>query len=221
MKPHITRLITGIGIIIIGVILLLSNLGVASFGQIVNDWWPLIIIGAGIIMFLNDVKNYLWAILVTGVGIALQLRELNITDINVFQLFWPAVIVVVGLSIILNRMGSARKISKENSDDVSAILSGIDHKNNSDMYEGGHATAVMGGIKLDLRKAVFKNEANLNVFVFMGGIELWVPENVIVKTQAACIAGGMENKSTPGTVKDAPVLYVTGNVIMGGVEIKT
>lgn len=221
MKPYTKRLITGIGIILIGVVLLLSNLGVASFGQIVNDWWPLIIVAVGIMMFINDMKNYLWALLVVGVGVALQLRELNITSINVFQLFWPAVIVVVGLSIILNRVGGVRKISKEKSDDVAAVLSGIDHKNNSDMYEGGQATAVLGSVKLDLRKATFAKEATLNVSVFMGAVELWVPENVIVKTQAACIMGGMENKTVPEKSKDAPVLYVTGNVIMGGIEIKT
>jgi hypothetical protein len=130
------------------------------------------------------------------------------------------VIVVVGLSIILNRMGSARKVSKENSDNISAILSGIDHKNNSDDYQGGQATAVLGGVKVDLRKATIKKQATLNVFVFMGGVELWVPEDVIVKAQATCIMGGVENKADAGSSKDAPILYVTGNVVMGGVEIK-
>jgi len=220
MKSQITRFIAGLGIITIGIVLLLANLDVPGFDELVANGWPLIIIGVGILMLVNDIKNYLWALLITGLGVALLLRELDIVHVNIFQLFWPAVIVALGLSIIFNRMGSARRVSKEKSDDVTAILGGIDHKNNSDDYEGGQATAVVGGVKIDLRKVKIKKQATLNIFAFWGGVELLVPSDVTVKVQTSCILGGIENKTTSENSKDAPVLYVTGDVIMAGVEIK-
>ncbi|HMI09564.1 MAG TPA: DUF5668 domain-containing protein [Candidatus Saccharimonadales bacterium] len=220
MKSQITRFTAGLGIIVIGVVLLLANLDVAGFDEIARNGWPAIIIGVGILMFINDTKNYLWALLISGVGVALQLRELDIVTVNIFQLFWPAVIVIIGLSIIFNRAGSAKRVSKEKSDDVSAILGGIDHRNNSENYLGGQATAIMGGIKIDLRGVKIKEQATLNVFAFWGGVELIVPSDIVVKTKASCILGGIENKTNPETSKGAPVLYVTGDVIMAGVEIK-
>lgn len=60
----------------------------------------------------------------------------------------------------------------------------------------------------------------MDIFAFMGGVELRVPENVIVKSRATMVLGGIEDKTRPKESKDAPVLYVDGTVIMGGIEIK-
>jgi predicted membrane protein len=78
----------------------------------------------------------------------------------------------------------------------------------------------MGGVELDLSKATVAHEAVIDVFVLMGGLELRVPENVIVKSKAVCILGGVEDKTNPADAVKAPVIYLDGTVIMGGVEIK-
>jgi hypothetical protein len=35
------------------------------------------------------------------------------------------------------------------------------------------------------------------------------------------ILGGIENKAQSAEAKDAPVLYITGEIVMSGVEIKS
>jgi hypothetical protein len=54
----------------------------------------------------------------------------------------------------------------------------------------------------------------------MGGIELRVPEHVIVKNRASVFLGGIEDRTRPSEAKNSPVLYIDGSVVMGGIEIK-
>lgn len=220
MKAQITRSITGIAIIAVGAGFLLDSFNVIEFGKLAADWWPLAVILAGVLIFLNDTKSYLWAILVMGIGVLFQLRELDIIDVNPWQVFWPVVIITVGLSVLFTRAPRIRA-SKAERDDVMAILGGSDQKNASEDFKGSKLTAVMGGSKLDLRRATIKKEATVEVFAFCGGIELVVPRNVTVRNQTSAILGGVEDKSERDEIgKSAPVLYVTGDVIMSGVEIK-
>lgn len=220
MKTSYTRIFAGLGFILFGGLLLLDSLNINGFDNVLGTWWPLFVIGAGLLVFLNDFRSYLWALLITGFGVAYLLRNLGVAEFNPWQAFWPAVIIVIGLSVIFRRPGMDHKLTEQQSDDVSAILGGVDHVNKSEDYKGGKITAIMGGVKIDLRKAVIKDEATLDVFALMGGVELIVPENVVVKSKAMVIMGGIENKAQTTAEKRSPTLYITGEIFMGGVEVK-
>lgn len=200
---------------------MLETFDIAGFNNLLATWWPLFVIGAGTLVFLNDKRSYLWALLLVGFGIMYQLDVFNVIDFNPWQLFWPAVIIVIGLSIIFRQASGGAQTASVDTDDVSAILGGAEQVSKSEDYKGGHITAIMGGVKLDLRKSVIKKEATLDIFSLMGGVELWVPENVVVKSKAAVILGGIENKAQRAEAKNAPVLYITGEIVMAGVEIKS
>lgn len=209
----------GFVIVAVGVGFLLDNANVIEFGMLASTWWPLLVVLAGLAIAVNDTRNYLWASVVVGIGILFQLRELDIVDVNPWQLFWPAVIIIVGLSILFSR-APGHKTSKAERDDMTAILGGSEQMNTSTDFKGSKLTAVMGGAKLDLRKAKIKKEATVEIFTFWGGVELVVPRGVVVRNQTSAILGGVEDKTDQDITKDSPVLYVIGDVIMAGVEIK-
>lgn len=219
MKTQITRSITGLAIIAVGVGFLLDVLNIFEFGNFAGTWWPLAVILAGIIILLNDARSYLWALVVMAAGVMFQLRELDMLMINPWQLFWPVVIIVVGLSVVFSRAPHYR-VSKSDRDDVVAILGGSDQKNAADDFKGSKLTAVMGGAKLDLRKATIKKQATVEIFSFWGGVELIVPRDVVIRNQTSAILGGVEDKTEQETTKNSPILYITGDVVMAGVEIK-
>ncbi|OGL22172.1 hypothetical protein A2707_02445 [Candidatus Saccharibacteria bacterium RIFCSPHIGHO2_01_FULL_45_15] len=220
MKAYTSRFITGFAIILVGGLFLANNLNIVDTTDFLSNWWPLGIILAGIIIFINDTKNYLWALLVVGFGAVLQLQVLDSIDVNPWQVFWPVAIIVVGISILLNQSAYKKRVTKSDRNDITAILGGNDQRNSSEDFKGSKITAVMGGVKLDLHKAVIKKEAVIDVFALMGGIEIVVPRDVLVKNQTSAILGGVENKAEPDKEKGAPVLYITGDVVLGGVEIK-
>lgn len=224
MKKLSARFIIGIIIIIIGVMTLLSNVGIAHFDNLFATWWPLLIIIWGVYTLVDNPRNYLWASILLIFGVIWQLERLDIVDLNPWQVIWPIAIIFVGASIVLNRKGMNAKITKDitkdERHDVTAILAGSDVKSTSTDYKGGKITAVMGGAQLDLRKAIIKESATIEVFSFWGGIEIRVPSNVRIRNQTNNILGGTEDNVEAPDSKDAPVLNIVGDVIMAGVEVK-
>ena len=217
----LTRIIMGLLIVAVGLSFLLTNLNILPFSVAIGDWWPVFVIVAGVIILLNDLKNYLWALLVIALGVIFQLNQFDVIDVNPWQLFWPAVIIVVGLSVIITRSPSRQRVASQDREDVTAILSGSETKVQSKDFKGSRVVTVCGGAMLDLRDATIKKEATIDLFAFWGGIEIYVPAGVIVKNSTSAIMGGVENKATNSDVKEtAPILHIIGDVVMSGVEIK-
>ena len=217
----LTRTIIGLLIVAVGASFLLTNLNILPFDVGIAQWWPLFIVAGGVVMLLSDVRNYLWALLVIGLGVLFQLKQFGIVDVNPWQLFWPAIINVLGVSVMTSRGSSRGKIAASDREDVMAILSGSEVRVESKDFKGSRVTSICGGAMIDLRKAVIKKEATIDVFAFWGGIEIIVPEHVMVKNNTAAIMGGVEQQAGGDAVKEgSPILYVTGDVVMSGVEIK-
>ena len=217
----LTRTIIGLLIVVVGASFLLTNLNILPFDVGIAQWWPLFIVAGGVVMLLSDVRNYLWALLVIGLGVLFQLKQFGIVDVNPWQLFWPAIIIALGVSVMTSRGSSRGKIAASDREDVMAILSGSEVRVESKDFKGSRVTSICGGAMIDLRKAVIKKEATIDVFAFWGGIEIIVPEHVMVKNNTSAIMGGVEQQAGGDAVKEgSPILYVTGDVVMSGVEIK-
>ena len=222
MNQKIVRILTGSLITLVGVGALLDALGLFSFWAGLREIWPLGLVIAGLLVLINNLKQIVWAGLLVIAGVLLQLRTLDIIDFNVFALFWPVVIIGIGISVLINRSVANKKIRIQDMDNVSAVCGGGETINASKDYQGGKATAVFGGVSIDLRDAVIKKEATLNVFALCGGIELKVPRDWTVRSQVFPILGGVESKSQRNTDKnDGPVLVIAGTVALGGVEVKS
>ncbi len=217
-ETSLSRLSAGVGIIVIGVAALLGALDVINFSDIFQTYWPLLLIAAGVVIWLENPKqSYLWAIAIIVLGVTAQLNTLDVTDINFWQLFWPVILIVVGWSILSQR---SSRISPDATTNISALLSGTETKSNAKDYNGGKISAILGGVELDLSRASIKKEATIEVFALMGGIELRVPDDWEVRTSLMPILGGAENKTTTSSNSKAPVLNIVGTVVLGGIEIK-
>lgn len=219
-KESLSRNIWGLGILILGIGFLLDALKVIEFDNVAATWWPLLIIIGGIGALIGNPRHYIFPLGFILVGTLLQLNTLDIIDVNIGSLVWPIIVIVVGLSLLL-KQGVGRPVeSNEKKTDLFAAMAGIDTRVTSADYQGGKASATLGGIALDLRKATIKNEAKLELFTFMGGIEIKVPENWRVNVAGTPLMGGWENKTVKPDDKKAPVLHINATCIMGGVEIK-
>lgn len=219
MNTHsLTRILSGLAVITFGMLALLGGLNVIDFGQLFDMYWPLILVLAGLLTLLSSPRDWAWPGILILAGIALQLRELAVLDFNIWALIWPTIIIAVGLSIIVNGTRARKQSGK--TDSANAIMSGHNLKNQSDDYQGGHASAVLGGVKLDLSEAKITKDATLDVFTFMGGVEIIVPKDWVVESRVLPIMGDVENKVPVAKDKKSPRLILTGQVVMGGIEVK-
>jgi len=215
------RTLTASIIILAGVLLLLANMEVTPIRGLVESWWPIVFIAIGGLILWNDRQNYVWALLFAGLGSVLLLNNLGAAHIDFGDILLPAIIVAVGLSMLVSTTKKPpASVSTAPDEEVASFVSGTTTKVVSDDYTGTKVSAVMGGVELDLSKAVIKKSAVLNVFVLMGGVDVKVAENVVIKNRSSVLMGGIEDKTSPVISKNAPVLYIDGTVLMGGLEIK-
>jgi hypothetical protein len=101
-----------------------------------------------------------------------------------------------------------------------ALMSGVSRRVIGMPFRGAAATAVMGGIELDLRQATLPDDAVIDLFAFWGGIEIVVPRDWIVVNQGFALMGGIEDKTGNVPRPGGPRLFIRGMALMGGVEIK-
>lgn len=220
-RSTVTRIVFGVIVIIFGLLALLGAIGAFNFGEAVSHWWPSLIVIGGILLFVNNPRQFVWPSIAVILGVLFQLRQFELLSFNIGQLFWPVIVIGIGLSIILNRSNrGSLKATDENVSSTSVLFSGSDIKNHSDNYRGGNLSATLGGIKLDLREAKIKKTATLNVFALMGGIELIVPKGWKVQTNVAPILGGVDGSKLETPKAGAPTLIITGDVVLGGVDLK-
>lgn len=221
MKETITRSITGLLVILIGLGALLNATNVFNFWDYLGNWWSMILVIVGILIFINHTRQYITALAFVIAGVILQLNALAIITVDIWNVFWPIIIIAVGLSILINQKATHPKnIHTQDLDSLSAFFSGNETINTSKDYKGGKITAIFGAVTIDLRDAIIKNEATIEVFTLCGGVELKVPREWRVKHSVLPVLGGVENKAHSNDDK-APTLYITGTAALGGVEVKT
>ena len=219
------RLLVGILIIGIGALLLLGNLHILEIGNIWR-FWPALLLVAGINMLIRSRlgPGSEGGVVLTLVGAAFLLRNMGLLDWRIRQL-WPLLLILLGIMLVLTsfrRTAPPRgpETSSNPSLNLFTMLGGVDHKNNSTSFRGGEATAVMGGVDIDLREASITDEAaEINCFAFMGGIEIKVPKDWSVVIKGTPIMGYFGDTSKPDSTAVSKRLTVKGQVFMGSVEV--
>lgn len=219
------RLIVGLGILLLGLLWTLDNLDFIEADQLM-EWWPLIIVLAGVARLANPQCHRLGSVLLIAFGTVLLLDSIDVTEIDLGDLF-PLLIVAVGAKIIWDALGRRAEPSPSSRGDADgkvnafALMAGIHRQSTSAEFLGGEVSAIMGGVELDLRHAKIPEgqEAIIDSFAMWGGVEIRVPDHWRVRGNVMPLLGGFDDKTRP-TGESGPVLTVRGTAIMGGIEVK-
>lgn len=227
------HIVVGLFIIVIGVLALLDNLDIFNTGRILR-FWPTIFIALGGLKLIQSrsANSCLVGAIMIGAGVVWTLKSAGFLLFNMHQ-WWPVFLILAGLVALTKKSHEGHCIGSDgerqtgtenipgdvNYIDTAAVMSGHKLKSGARAFRGGEITAVMGGVELDLRQANIETEATLRVFAFWGGVEIRIPDDWAVTSDAVAIMGGIEDKSHP-PVNATKRLIIKGYAIMGGVEIK-
>jgi predicted membrane protein len=218
-----SQLLTGLFVTLIGVIFTLDNLGIVD-AQDYLRYWPaaFVLMGLAKVWQSRDGHGGLGGIIFMAVGLWLLLERTVDIRISLSDM-WPVLLVIFGGYLVWRGLTGRRQLMDQDGPSTIsalAILSGVNRGSNSKTFRGGDVTAVMGGCEIDLRQAAINGEAVIEVFAMWGGIEIRVPEDWVVTTQATPLLGAVDDKTHPAPGSGAHRLTVRGFVLMGGVEIK-
>ena len=238
-------MVIGALIVLIGLVILLDNMGIIRFHDVWR-YWPvlLIVLGVSKILESRSPAGYVWGGVITLAGALLLLDNLDIVVFD-FNLIWPLLLIAFGLSMLLRSIDRKRylasatgapgnatassaagpgPIDEGSTCDAYAVFGGSKRRISTQDFRGGDAVAVFGGVEFDLRGAgMTVDQAVIDVNVVCGGLEVRVPENWTVVNRAATIFGGIEDKTMQSKAEanaKSPHLVITGSVVFGGISLR-
>jgi predicted membrane protein len=181
--------VTAIVIVIVGIALLLHQLGMLPH-NFMPHIWPAVFILAGVLMVINATSsqtkvlygvirgakvdgkrvlrqdptlNVLFGTALAAVGVVMELNARGIMHVG-WEVLWPLVIIGVGASMLWRHARPATGLEEESSSteypfDLNFVFSGTDRQVYDKDFKGGRINAVFGGFKLDLVHADIRSEA--------------------------------------------------------------
>ena len=205
------------------------QLGITNINIFFDGWWTLIIIIPCFIGLFKENEKTGNAIGVL-IGVALLLACQDIIDFDlIWKLAFPTILVVIGLSMIFKdtiggkinkEIKKLNEESKAKENEYCATFSGQTANFDGEKFTGADLTAVFGGVKCDLRKAIIESDTVINTSSIFGGIDIYVPENVKVKVKSSSIFGGVSDDKKHSQNAEAYTIYINATCLFGGVEIK-
>lgn len=239
------RVLLSVFLILLGVTLLLNNLNIKGFELDLGTYWPVFPllwgIGMGLESFRREtgdghkayfsMSQLVTSLVVIFISAAYLGRNLELFQINFttfWQLFWPIVIILIGISLFRGR--AFTRGSKANW----AFMGEVDKGTMAWDLRNDSYVAFMGAIKLDLSRAnIPQGRTELECTAFMGGIDIFVPDGIGIILDGNVIMGGVEflresaggiiaNKRMEYGLKENPsrIVIIKATAIMGGITVK-
>jgi predicted membrane protein len=241
-SPCGSRSFVGVLLVGMGVLFLLDNLRIIEARYFFRTFWPLLIVvwGGARLMFGRGGERIAGAIALSFGGLLLGNRLFG-WNLNVMGLFWPLILIALGLSMFFRPShrwpptippggglgplpgdgGSGGAPDQSASLSESAIMAGVKRRNVSQAFRGGIITTVMGSVEVDLRDCRPAGDSTrIEIQVVMGQVMLRVPRDWAVESHVSAFMGNVEDRSDRPIGASSKLLVLEGSAFMGNVEIQ-
>ncbi len=238
--PHHNNRTGGVVLIIIGILFLLHR--IPQTAAMIPHWfftWPVLLIAIGIFVGIkNGFRSFGWVIPIL-IGAYALLYEHNLISLNLRPYALPIGLIVIGICVVLkrNRKSYLRKFYEEqrfspqeevdptdNSINISSIFGSVEKNVFTKDFKGGTITSVFGGSQINLTQSDIQGGvAVIDVSIIFGGVDIVIPANWTLKNEISVVFGGIEDGRTtaPNQADSGKTLILKGNILFGGIEIKS
>ncbi|MBP1755381.1 MAG: putative rane protein [Firmicutes bacterium] len=238
MRNKFSNVLWGLFFILIGVGIAGNVMNIWDFQLFFDGWWTLLII---IPCFISMIQTGFSTGSTIGfiIGVLLLMNYQLDFHFNIWQLILPIILVFIGIRIMFqgafrkkinydqnynysdstNGAPNGTNYTNINKSEYSAIFSS-NHVHITEQFIGTSLSTAFGAIVLDLREAQITGDVEINASAIFGGIDIYLPGNVKVKTNNVPIFGGVSNKHTQTTDPTAPTIYLNSTCMFGGIDIK-
>jgi predicted membrane protein len=220
------QLIIGLCIMSVGVLLTLDVAGVLNARDLLR-YWPVALIAVGAVTAAQaqDRARLMGGVLQMLIGTWLLLTMLHVLPSRSWRLFWPLLLIFAGGMVIahtIRRRDEGPRGDPRETINLLSVLGGGNRTSTANPFRGGDLFSILGGGRLDLRRAVIPpgEHAVIDVFSMMGGYELLVPETWAIDDRTLPIMGGIGNETRTPVQSSPPTLVLRGVLFMGGLGIR-
>lgn len=226
MKGKLTAVIFGLALVALGIVLTGNTLGWWGAYVLFNGWWTLFLIVPAVVSMLEQGPNAGNLILLAIGGLLLADAQRLLGDVSVWSLFWPLVIVVVGIAVLqrafvgpkLPTDAEGKRIHPGNR--LSAIFTGSTAVYTGLPFSGAVTLAMFGGLDLDLRGAQITEDVLVDATTLFGGTDILVSPGTKVQLNATNIFGGSDsNAPAPVPGAPGPVVHVRSTAVFGALDV--
>ncbi len=222
MRRKLSLVFFGLALIAFGVIWGGFRVGLWSFDPFFDGWWAILLIVLGICgMIDHGVKTF--DVILVVIGLLRLVTGLGIIDWERFKLlFWPAVMVLVGFTLIFSifKKEPVRGIDREAAARIHESFSSKHYRLDGQNYEGGHVEAIFGNVDLDLRNSIIQRDAVIRVNVVFGAVSIAFPPNVRVETEKKGTLGSISDNVAANTAVNVPTVRVRCSSFCGSITLK-
>lgn len=227
-----SRILVGVLLILAGLFLVLKNMG--FFPEFIEDVifsWPMLLVAIGLVLTAGRSDKTAGLIIMAVGGFFLIPAIFNHT-FHIYNMFWPAIFIIIGVIFISNRgkgrdwhSFGAKGVAGTDYIDYVNIFGGGDRQIISENFRGGKVTCIFGGMELDLTKSRLAPGRNeIEVACVFGGVTVIVPDGWSVAIEVTPVLGGFSDsrKFRPErTIDQTSQLVLRGAVVFGGGEVKS
>jgi len=140
----------------------------------------------------------------------------------IFKTIRLAFLAMLGSALIAKFLLKSNAGAETQEIDLVAIFGGENLVSSADPFYGGKILTMYGGSVLDLRKATpAPTGIYLDVLVWMGGVDLVVPQGWQVDFTGKVILGGFDDATQTTADPDNPIVRIGGMIIFGGLRATT
>jgi predicted membrane protein len=238
-KPNGTRkVVFGLIVVALGALLLADNFqGLSGHIRSVVFSFPMLLVAIGILNLFGR-RSYVTGLIIITVGIFFLIPKIfNSIDPDFTRLFWPLILIAIGIVIITRRgFGHAHHHFHLHFDETAPadetnnyidevnIFGGGKKRISTQNFKGGKITSIFGGSELDLTNAQLADGTNIiDMVCIFGGSSLILPADWNVRSEVVSVMGGFADKrlNISNATSKEKVLLVKGIAIFGGGEIKS
>jgi predicted membrane protein len=234
-KKRMKKITFGLLVIAAGALLLAFNAGLIdhSYKHLIFSW-QMLLIGIGLINIFDRDNWVVGTILITIGSFFIAPHLVDLTP-DFTKMFWPVILIIVGVMIVIKKgFGNSKHQNKEwkNTTDFNLdmgyiveknVFGGSKNKVAPCEFKGGRIQNVFGGTELDLTQTTLAEGKNvLEIKCVFGGIGLIVPQDWVIHIETNSVMGGfVDKRRNPPTIGSARELYIKGDSVFGGGDIKS
>ena len=199
------RFLLGGLVVLVGVLLLFQSTGIFETRSLLQ-YVPSLFVLLGIWLFVQSgFRSIVGPVVIVGVAGAVQLSVLGYATAEQLVVYWPVLVIALGLSIALGQYRSRTRRSDASYTSGVTVFGGVEKRNTSEAFVGGDLTTIFGETTLDLRDAKLTDRpARVDLTVLFGEAQVIVPRDWVVQMEVVPVLGSAADERPRRAITDDP-----------------